>query len=179
MHGLIFVELQKLVEEKLGKEQWPALLNKAGLAPRTYLAGQKYPDAEAVALVTTASKLTGKPAGALLEAFGEFIVPDLLTVYKSLIQPQWSVLDILEQTPVTIHSVVQMRDHNAAPPAIIVTRPRPDEVLITYSSARKMCAVAKGIIKGIAKHKDEAVSIDETECMLRGAQACLITVKQT
>lgn len=52
-----------------------------------------------------------------------------------------------------------------------------DEVVITYSSERKLCAVAKGIVKGIGAHFQERISIRESECMLKGAPACRISVK--
>jgi predicted hydrocarbon binding protein len=51
-------------------------------------------------------------------------------------------------------------------------------VLVTYTSERKLCAVAKGIIQGIASHFQERVVIRERECMLKGAPACLISVRR-
>ena len=59
----------------------------------------------------------------------------------------------------------------------IVSRVSPDEVVITYSSERKLCAVAKGIVKGIGAHYQERISIRESECMLTGASVCTISVK--
>jgi len=49
-------------------------------------------------------------------------------------------------------------------------------VVITYTSPRKMCAVAKGIIRGVAAHYQEQVTVDEPQCMLRGDAACVLHV---
>jgi hypothetical protein len=40
-----------------------------------------------------------------------------------------------------------------------------------------MCAVAKGIAKGVAAHYSENIRISESTCMLRGAADCRITIK--
>lgn len=50
------------------------------------------------------------------------------------------------------------------------------EVVVTYRSKRKMCPVAKGIVKGVAAHYGERILITEPSCMLHGAGACEITV---
>jgi predicted hydrocarbon binding protein len=49
-----------------------------------------------------------------------------------------------------------------------------DELLIGYKSARKMCALAEGFILGAAGVYREAVTIEQPQCMHRGADACLI-----
>jgi predicted hydrocarbon binding protein len=51
-----------------------------------------------------------------------------------------------------------------------------DEVQIIYSSSRQLCSVAKGIIKGVARHYGETVHITEDACMLRGDQFCALRV---
>ena len=86
MHGLIFAELQKYAETKHGKGTWQALLKKAGLETKVYLAIQEYRDAEVVALVVAASSMTGLPVAEVLEDFGEFIVPDLVKMYGHLLR---------------------------------------------------------------------------------------------
>lgn len=62
MHGIIHAELKKYVDAKHGSEAWRAILQEAGLANDIYLPLNTYPDADAVAIVTAASKLTGVPA---------------------------------------------------------------------------------------------------------------------
>lgn len=179
MHGIIFSELQKYVETKHSPEVWKTLLKEAGIGNRLYVPFQTYPDQEAMALVTTASRLTGQPAGAILEDFGEFIAPDLMNLYRALVDPAWKTLDFLERTEETIHRVVRLKNPGAEPPELKVSRATPNEVILTYTSARRMCGVAKGIARGVARHYHETVTITESACMLRGHPKCVISVKTT
>jgi hypothetical protein len=177
VHGIIHHELQKFVVANHGPATWRQLLERAGVANKVYIVSQSYPDEDAVALVQAASEMTGAPANDILEQFGEFIVPDLVALYAPLIKPGWRTLDFLENTEDTIHHVVRMRQKNAAPPALRCLRRGPKEVTIIYTSARKMCAVAKGITRGVAKHYGEAIQISEPECMHAGRPACRISVR--
>src|SRR5207249_3314879 len=44
MHGLVFSELKKFVDYKLGPAAWNELLTSAGLGNKFYMATQEYPD---------------------------------------------------------------------------------------------------------------------------------------
>ena len=177
MHGIIHTELKRYVTTKLGAEQWTKLLAAAGLSDKIYVVGGSYPDAELVALVTAGAQATKLPADALLEDFGDFIVPTLLETYRPYIDKRWRTLDLLENTENTIHRVVRQRNPGAAPPHLKVTRPSKNEVVITYASPRKLCAVAKGITRGVAKHYGERIEITELGCMNAGAAVCEIRVR--
>jgi predicted hydrocarbon binding protein len=50
-------------------------------------------------------------------------------------------------------------------------------VVVTYTSARQLCALGRGIIRGLAREYKERVTIDEPVCMLRGADTCEIHVR--
>jgi predicted hydrocarbon binding protein len=180
VHGVIFSELRKYVSQRHGGEEtWRSLLRDAGLGRRIYLPVGEYPDAEAVALVSAASAATGVPVRGVLEDFGEFIAPDLLKMYRSLVRPEWRTLDFLEKTEETIHRAVRLKDAAAAPPEIRCERTAADEAIIRYASARRMCGVAVGIIRGVAAHYGEPVQIDEPRCMHRGDPECEIRVRVT
>ncbi len=176
MHGIIFQELQQYVEEKLGGEAWASLLQESGMPGRVFMPTQVYPDDDAVVLVTTASKITGNPAGAILEDFGKYIVPDLYKLFGMLIRPEWKTLDVVEHTEQSIHTAVRAKDPSAAPPAITCHRQGPKEVLVEYRSARKMCSVAIGIVKGLAEHYGENIEVVEETCMLKGDESCKIRI---
>ena len=172
MHGIIMAELQKYVESTFDSATWNELLSRSGLSDRFYLPIQEYPDDEAVAIVSAASAMIGVPEETILLEYGEFIASDLIDMYKMFIKPEWTTLDLLEQTEGTIHSVVRIRNPGARPPELQTSRPSPDVVHITYTSPRKMCAVAKGIAKGISHHYEQEISITESACMLKGDPSC-------
>ena len=94
-------------------------------------------------------------------------------MYWGVIDPEWRTLDVLENTERTIHDVVRINQKGATPPYLHATRVAPDQVTIVYTSPRRLCSVAKGITRGIARHYDESVSIEDPRCMLRGDDDCL------
>ena len=177
MHGIIFSELRKYVDTRLGSGAWNATLADAGLGNKMYLPIQDYPDGDVVALVAAASRTTGLSPQEILEDFGQFIAPALLGLYRTLVQPEWKTLDLLENTEQTIHSVVRARNPGAKTAELHAVRVSSDVVDLTYYSQRQLCSVAKGIVKGLASHYGEQVTINERECMHHGASACRMEVK--
>jgi hypothetical protein len=177
MHGIVHAELQKFVIARHGRPAWQELLKQSNVGTKAYLVSQHYPDSDVIALVTTASRMTGTPVPQLLEDFGEFIVPDLVDMYRPFLSPDWRTLDLLEHTEGTIHRVVRLRNPGATPPELRCRRLSAGEVRVSYNSARKMCALARGIIRGLAKHFEETVQIEEGACMHRGAPSCEISVR--
>src|SRR3989449_11610799 len=71
----------------------------------------------------------------------------------------------------------RLRNAGARPPLLRCARPTAEEVVITYTSPRRLCALARGIIRGVARHYGEPVTITETTCMHRGAEACTISIR--
>ena len=179
MHGTIFFELKKYVEAKLGgPEAWDKLLSESELGARTYEVMADYPDKEVLKLISTVSRITGTQVPAILEDFGEFIAPDLLRMYSGVVDPAWKTLDVIEHTEDQIHRVVRLHNRDAHPPNLQCVRTSEDEVVIHYNSPRKMCDVAKGIAKGLAKHFEESISISESRCMNKGDSICLIQIRR-
>lgn len=178
MHGIIFAELKKYVVARMGSKAWNDLLTAAGMEHAVFLPNETYPDAQAITLVTTASRLTGKAAGDILEDFGEFIAPDLLSMYRAQLDPSWRTLDIIENTEQLIHRAVRVKNPGAAPPELRVVREAPDRLRLTYTSRRQMCGVAKGIARGIARERKELIRITEPACMLKGGAQCDIHIER-
>ncbi len=178
MHGIIHLELDKFVVAGFGRPAWEKLLEKTNLTDRLYTPVQTYPDDDIVRIVGAAVEMTGKSQTEILEAFGEHVVPTYLHVYGALLDSDWKTLDVIEHTEETIHRVVRMRQPGAAPPRLHVARTSPEEVVVTYDSPRKLCAVARGIVRGIAKHFGERVAISDRACMHRGDSKCVIAIRR-
>lgn len=178
MQAVIFGELKKYAEARLGADAWRPLLREAGVTRSVYVPGHDYPDEEAGALVAAAAKKTGLTPDALLQDFGEFIAPDLVRLYRHIVDPKWKTLDLLEHTEETIHKAVRCDNPDASPPQLKCVRKGPDEVVVYYGSRRRMCGVAKGIIRGVARHYGEKVAVTELTCLLKGGSECRISVKR-
>jgi len=175
MHGIIHLELQNFVIERHGDATWRTLLEKSGLTGEIYTPLRSYPDEQIVRLVGAAVELTGVNQTVLLEAFGEYLAPRYTALYGKLLKPEWRTLDVLEHAENTIHRVVRMREPGALPPRLQAQRLAPSIVRMAYGSPRKLCAVARGIARGIAVGFGERLAIVDEKCMLRGDRECVMT----
>ena len=177
MHGMIFSALRNYVEQKYGPGTWDALLVQAELKGRVYLFSKEYPDAEVTALVSAAARC-GQTSAAVLEGFGEFLVPTLLKLHGHMLKPQWKTLDVIEHTESTMHRVVRVKNPGAHPPQLNAKRINSDEVLLIYNSPRRMCALAIGIGRGLAKEFHEEILITQSLCVHHGADRCEILFRR-
>ena len=176
MHGIIFSELRNYAEHYgFG---WKTLLSKAGLENRVYLPLQEYPDAEIVALFLAASTLSGRSVAAVLEDFGEFMLPALMSMHGHLLSPRWKTIEIISHAQESIHKIVRVQDLKAKSPLLSTQRLGPDEVLLLYTSPRKLCALAVGIAKGLAKRFHENIVIQHKTCMHKDAPRCEIVFRR-
>ena len=176
MNGLIFMEVGKFAQARLGAAAWQRLARDAGVSHRVYVPVANYPDEELVGLLNVLSAETGVPVRGLLEALGEFVVPDLISLAQSVVQPEWKTLDLIANTEGAIHEVIRHAGTHSNPPYLRCRRLNEREVLVNYSSPRKLCPLARGIVKGVANHYGETVTLAEPTCMLRGDAACQIVV---
>ncbi len=178
VHGLVMVQFRSFVEAQLGPGSWEALAARAGLAGQSYFPDQAYPDEELGRLVAAAREQTKIPSPELIESFGEFLVPALVRAYGEHFRPEWTALDVIEHTEEAIHRMVRQQSAGAAPPPLRATRVSGDEVRVSYTSARRLCALARGICRGLGRHFDEPLEIEEPSCMLRGERTCEIVVRR-
>jgi hypothetical protein len=174
MHGIVFGELKQYVGARLGDSAWNELLDAAAIGPKLYLAIQEYPDEELGAILRAASERTGLSTAAILQDFGDFIGPHLVRMYRMYIQPDWKTLDVIEHTEARIHKMVRLQHRGARPPYLSTTRRGENEIVIHYASVRRLCALAKGIAMGIARHYGETLEIRELTCMHKSAPTCEI-----
>lgn len=155
MHGSLFVLLKRFVENSYDYSTWVKLLDAAGVKHDSYQMHEMYPTSEIYAIVHTASDMTGIPPHQLMEKYGEFLVPDLLLIYKKYIQPEWRTYDMLLNTEGAMHGAVRTEDSRTGPPKLLVTKKGSRQLIVDYYSKRRMAAVAVGIIKGIARYYEE------------------------
>jgi hypothetical protein len=174
MHGRVLWQLREYIEARHGKGGWNALLKIAGLSDRVYLS-RAYPDFEAVALFTAASTMSKQSLPTLLEDFGEFTVPSLLTLYGHVIRPEWRALDVIAHAEQAAHGWSRQNEPGSAPPFLRVRRLAPGKLLLIYNSPRRLCAFAVGVGIGLGKHFDQRVVARHRLCMHDGADHCEIT----
>lgn len=155
MHGSILLLLKRYVTKHYDFATWHRLIELSGLTETDFEMNQVYPDEHVYRLVGTAAAHVGISAEELQEKFGEFLVPDLLFMYRKLVQPEWRTLDFLEHVEERMHGAVRREMKGSTPPVLTVERLSPDQVRVRYASKRRMGALAVGIIRGIIRHFGE------------------------
>lgn len=169
--------MKNFISFKYGDDTWIRILKETDVGVKAYIATNTYPDEEVKKLVRKASDLTGKSEKNILEEFGRSIAPELIDIYGMFIEPSWRTLDLIEHTEGTIHRAVRLKTPGAAPPEISSNRKSPYEVVVTYTSPRRMCGFAMGLARGIADHYGDRIDIREDSCMLKGAHSCQISIR--
>lgn len=178
MHGIIFKSMKDFVVENHGHETWDAVRERAGLGQRVYLPIDTYEDAELVDLVEAAADLTDESIPALLESYGRFVAETLLDTYGNVVRDDWDALDLVANTEEQIHEVLRSHNPDLSPPELVCRREGESKVTVFYQSNRRLCFVAKGIVRGVADHYGEAVSITEPTCMHQDGDYCQIVVER-
>ncbi|MHB8611981.1 MAG: heme NO-binding domain-containing protein [Candidatus Dormibacteraceae bacterium] len=176
MQGIFLDALERFVVQELGETGLLQARALTGRGTNRYVFDATYPDGEMIAIVQSVSDANGLPPEAILQQFAEGLVPSLLDVYGFLVNPNWTFVDFLLNTEAVIHKAVRLNAPSAKPPAILARIAALDTVAITYRSTRRLCSIAKGIIRGSATHYKVKVAISEGRCMLRGDPECVITV---
>lgn len=173
MYGVIFDFLRSYVIERHGgRDTWDALLKEAGIGYKVYFPVAQYPDEEIVNLASTAARMLNAPLPAVLEDFGDFVGPSLVTYYEMFVRPEWRTFEVLENASNKIHDAIHRHNPRRNPPELRTTRQGEHRMLLTYHSERRLCFVAKGIVKGLSKKYGEDIEVRETQCMHYGAERC-------
>lgn len=181
MYGIIFDFMRDYVIEKHGgSSTWSTLLKATGQSPyKIYFPVKDYPDQEIVALAVKASEALKLPLEAVLEDFGKFVGRRLITFYYMYIKNEnFKTLDIIESAGTYIHDALHRHNPLRKPPVISAERVSADEVILHYTSQRRLCHVVRGIVAGMADHFGEEFKLTETQCMHTGADTCRFTVKR-
>ncbi|WP_162056482.1 heme NO-binding domain-containing protein [Pontibacter pamirensis] len=163
MHGSMFVLLERFVVDTYDHSTWLKLLEWAGVEHTSFQMHEMYPTHEIFAIVGCLGESTEQPVFDLMEQFGEFMVPDLMLLYSRYVRPEWRTYEMLINTEDAMHGAVRREDNRTNPPKLLVTKKGVDQLMIEYSSKRRMAGVAVGIVKGIASYFDES---DKVEVML-------------
>lgn len=155
VHGSLFLLLQKFIEASYGKANWEALSLELNPTARIYEMQNNYPAEEIFSMINAVAVSAHISKNEVLEKFGEYMVPDLLRLYATYVNPTWKTFEMLENTEPVMHTAVRSLGSKADPPILHVTKVNERLLIIDYYSRRKMASLAVGIIRGIAKHYNE------------------------
>ena len=177
MQGSIFTAFSDMIIEKMGMEQWNELLDKTDPESKgMYTSGEQYEDSELVNMVILLSEKTGAKPEDLIQAFGEYLFDSL---YQNC-PTDLSEIKTLREFLLSIHSVIHVEVKRLHPNAYLPVFEYEDgegnDLIMYYSSKRKLCHASVGLIYGAAKQFKETISISHPECMHTGKDRCKLVV---
>ena len=173
MKGIIFNLLEDFITEKWGAETYEEILSRCpAQATIAFVGPGTYPDSDLLAIVGMATEKLGISVPVALHAFGKYCFPKLAAQFPPFVQKHNHPKPFLKTIDNIIHVEVQKLFANSEPPQITFTDPGPDQLLLTYSSKRKLCALMAGLLEGTAEHFNTPIEYQQTRCMHQGADTC-------
>jgi hypothetical protein len=173
MKGIIFNLVEEVVVGAHGEDAWDDILDAAGVEG-SYTSLGSYPDEDLFRLVGAASTALGLPANDVVRSLGQGAIPLLAQRYPGFFDHPSTKPFLLTLNDI-IHPEVRKLYPGADVPEFDFDSPSDDQLVLGYRSARKLCALAEGFILGAAAHFGEHVTIDQPQCMHRGADSCVLT----
>lgn len=176
MKGVVFNIVEEVVTAQLSAAAWDGILNAAG-ADGAYTSLGTYPDEELGRIVAAAAQATGMSTDDVLRFVGvhgfELLadrVPDVMQQMR-----QWA--DVLVDLDAIVHAEVLKLYPGAVVPGFLATM-QPDGVLLRYSSARRMCALADGLAVGAGRWFGRSLTVQHVACTQRGDVDCVLFVSE-
>jgi len=173
--GIVFNLLETLVVRDHGPETWDALLDAAEL-DGAYTSLGSYPDEDLVALVAAASQALELPSDDVIRWFGRNAMPLFADRYPQLFSEHADARSFVLTLNDIIHPEVRKLYPGAVVPEFEFDDVHAGPLTMDYSSPRKLCAFAEGLLLGAADHWSQSVEITQTLCMHRGDEKCRLRI---
>lgn len=158
MKGIIFNAVHDAVVGLYNEDTWDDLLDAAGLEGG-YTSIGTYDDAELLALVKVGCEATGIETAELMQVLGTHAFPTLAGRYPEFLEGSSGTLEFLRVVDTIIHPEVMKLHPDATPPRFDFEDLSDGGLRMTYHSARRLGAMAEGLIYGAAAWFGESVSI--------------------
>lgn len=173
MKGVIFNYMAEMVEENFGLEAWDAILQKTGHSG-IYIAADTYSDQELMDLVGAAHEVSNIPVNDLVKSFGEYMFPRFRDTNPQFFSDNMTLKSFLLSVDRIIHVEVRKLHPGAILPEFEYKDETDNELTMYYTSPRKLCHLAEGLIAGAAAHFDTKYTLSHSDCMHSGAKACTL-----
>ena len=175
MKGVIFTFLADMVEEQFGLETWQKILDEAAPEHKgIYIACESYSDEELLQLVGAACKLLDIPADKLVYAYGQHLFGSFTKNYSEFMLAHKALKPFLQSIEEVIHVEVGKLFTSPIKRVFEYEDPAPDKLIMYYSSPRKMCQLAEGLIDGAASYYNTPYQLNHSTCMHKGDERCTL-----
>lgn len=174
MKGSVFNAFEAFVDSRPQGPSFEVVLDGAVLeSAGPHVGPATYPDADLVALVVRYAGLCRQQVPAVLVEFGRFLFGMLHSHAPGFARAFDEPVAFLESLDRVIHVEVRKLDSEAYVPTVLVERKRDGGVMVSYHSKRQLCALAEGLLLGVADHYDHDLELTHPVCMHDGHERCL------
>jgi len=161
MKGIVFTEFLDMVEQEFGYDTVDHIIENADLPSKgVYTAVGTYHHSEIVQLLTNLSKKTDLDPDKLLESFGGYLFNTFLSQYPQFFESHNHAFDFLESIDSHIHVEVKKLYPAAALPKFETETTDEGDLVMTYTSERKMASLALGLIRNSLSHFDHDADVE-------------------
>jgi hypothetical protein len=168
MKGIVFTEFLEMVENEFGYEMVDTIIEKSELPSKgIYTSIGTYHHSEIVQLLGNLSAKSKIDAQVLLKAFGKYLFDTFLKTYPQFFNAVDNPFDFLISIDNHIHVEVLKLYPDATLPKFDTKYLEDGSLEMTYSSERKMAALAEGLIEKSIDHYNtshiimkELISVD-------------------
>jgi len=161
MKGVVFTEFLELVENEFGLEIVQKIIDECELeTDGVYSSVGTYSHKDMFKMVGKLSEIKDIPVPTLLNIYGEYFFKTLSRDYPKFME-QDNLFSFLESIERYIHPEVLKLYPEAELPAFESEIKSKNEMILEYSSSRKMADLAVGLIKGAARYFNEEVEIEK------------------
>lgn len=151
MKGVVFLAVKASIEELLDDGAWDRIVAATG-AIGDYDAGLSYPDDELRKIVSEASSIASLTVHEFLVAGGRASLKHLVARVPELVTGCSHPFDLLRVVDDVIHVEVLRLYPDARPPKFDWENLEDGTFRVTYRSARRLDALAEGLILGVGDH---------------------------
>ncbi len=177
MLGFIFFEFKQYVLKRYDYAMWERVTEQVHVSSqKTYKNNESYSDDELLGMIGILANETNQTINEVEEDLGVFLAPFLIRITSHMIDPNWGLLELLLHTQGVIHARLAKSIAASTTPFLDISQTGSSEVTIIYRSPRRMCSLAKGLLKGMSALYHSPISIEEPSCMHRGDSQCMLKV---
>jgi hypothetical protein len=175
--GIVFNIFSDLVTDKFGLDTWDALIERTHPASQAiYTSSDVYPDGELMAYVGELSKITRLPGEDLVRAFGNHMMHTFQRMHPEFMQGHTARSFLLSLQDV-IHVEVKKLHPDTLLPTFEYESTGDGQLTMYYSSPRRLCHLAEGLIAGAGEVFQESIHLTHPECMHHGASRCRLDLR--
>ena len=175
MKGVIFNLLEDIVRAEHGDQAWDTLLHAAQLKG-AYTSLGSYPDADLVKLVEAASAMLQQSPDQIVRWAGRQALPRLARKFPGFFACHSSTRPFILTLNRIIHPEVRKLYPGADVPEFDFDTSSEEFLVMGYSSPRRLCAFAEGLVEGAAAQYGETVRFEHLKCMKRGDKKCVFRI---